>query len=476
MIDKQKIALAPDTVFESEIGSSVLRDIIAYVDRFSMREYISSGVVVGFSGGADSVLLLIFLAKLRKEMSFDLKAIHVNHLIRGKEAEMDEAFSKSFCDALGVDFISVRCDVPAVARDRKCGIEEAARSVRYEEFKRLTDSDPVICSIATAHNATDNLETFIFNLMRGSGISGLCGIGPVKGNIIRPLLAISKPRILELLTYANIPFVTDSTNFSIEYSRNYIRNEILPKLGHLSSDPEGACSRAIENLRTDREYIDAMAESFFDSHCCGGTVDTNTLMSVPRAIMVRVLRLMAASVTDKLPEKVHIDSIISLLERGGRFEVDLPGEVRFTSNGSECFIAPRRELIKFMGELPIVRGFNEISDLGIAVNLSHEKEIISSNVYKFSIQADLSSAIIFGDIRVRTRRNGDSYFYGGIRRKVKKLMNDKKIPPEKRDSIPVFFDDKGILWIPGFGVRDDKPGEKHHCYITVYEKDSFSEQ
>ncbi|MBE6635065.1 MAG: tRNA lysidine(34) synthetase TilS [Ruminococcaceae bacterium] len=476
MIDKNSLIASAERIFSSSLGTEVLGTIEAHMTEFFMHEYIKNGVVIGLSGGADSVLLLIFLLNLKKRMDFTLKAIHVNHMIRGSEADHDEDFCRELCFALGVEFVSVKRDVPALSKENKCGLEEAARNARYEEFRAFIENDDSISTIATAHNATDNLETFIFNMLRGSGLSGLCAIAPVKGNIIRPLLSVPKSKITSLLGEAKIPFVTDSTNFSCEYSRNYIRNEILPKLGRLTPVPEDACTRAIENLRRDREYLDCVADDFLNKSFLGTAVDTEQLLSLPIPILVRVLRGMAAKVTDKIPERKHIDSIRELLGRSSRFEVDLPGEVSFFCRGDRCFISKREVAGRIEGEYILSDGENRLPDFGIDVFLSDTKEISSSNVYNFSIQADLSSAIILGDIRVRTRRNGDAYFYGGIHRKVKKLMNDKKIPPEKRDRIPVFFDDKGILWIPGFGVRDDSPSEKRHKWITVCQIDPCVKQ
>ncbi len=476
MIDKNSLILSTENVFLSELGSSVISEIEAHLNAYSMLEYIKNGVAVGLSGGADSVLLLIFLVNLRKRFSFALKAIHINHMIRGDEADRDEAFCFELCSALNVEFVSVKRDIPALSKESKCGLEEAARNVRYKEFRALVEADKDIGTIATAHNATDNLETFLFNMLRGSGLSGLCGIAPIKGNIIRPLLTLPKSKISSLLAEANIPFVTDSTNFSCEYSRNYIRNEILPKLSRLSPSAENACTRAIENLRNDRDYLEGLAEDFLKNNYRDGAIDTETLTSAPLSIFARAIRRMSENITDRLPEKTHIDNIRALLLRSRHFEVDLPGEVAFFCRGNKCFISKKNTLPRFEGVRILCDGVNTIAELGIDVFLSDTKEISSSNVYNFSIQADLSSAIILGEIRVRTRKNGDSYFYGGIHRKVKKLMNDKKIPPEKRDRIPVFFDDKGILWIPGFGVRDDSPSEKKHKWITVYEKNPCVEQ
>jgi tRNA(Ile)-lysidine synthase len=202
LIDKAFLKNACDGIFLTKRGRDIENTISEFMSSNSMNELLARGVAVGFSGGADSVLLLIFLRKIQKELGFTLKAVHINHMIRGADADEDEAFSKEFAEALGIEFISKKIDVPSIAKSSKTGLEEAARNVRYQFLNEIVDSTHAIGAIATAHNATDNLETVIFNLMRGTGINGLCGIAPVRDNIIRPMLQIPKAEILELLNEA----------------------------------------------------------------------------------------------------------------------------------------------------------------------------------------------------------------------------------------------------------------------------------
>ena len=278
--------------FSTEDGKNVYSNFLSAIDEFSMADLISDGVLVGLSGGADSVALLLLLIEYRRTHDFNLKAVHINHMIRGAEANFDEDFSRDICKKLGVDFLSYKIDVPAIAKAQGIGLEEAARNARYEKFGEIINSDPDISVIAVAHNATDNLETVLFNMMRGSGIVGISGIRPVRDNIIRPLIYSSKELICKALTNAKIGFVVDSTNLSSEYTRNYIRNEILPKLRKISDSPERMCTRCTATLREDSDFLLSLAEKFIADNMKDGKIPASALFSLEKPLLSRVLMLM----------------------------------------------------------------------------------------------------------------------------------------------------------------------------------------
>ena len=459
-------------LFESDLGKKVYQKINRAIDENDMLPLIKNGVAIGLSGGADSVLLLFFFAKIQKEHDFKLKALHVNHMIRENTADRDEEFSREISEALGVDFESLKADVPSYVEKNKLGTEEAARKIRYDFFDSIIAKSEDISTIATAHNSTDNLETFIFNFMRGTGIRGLSGITPVRDNVIRPLIYVSKEDVLKLLEEAEIPFVTDETNFSVEYTRNYIRHEILPKFKRLSPHPEEMSNKAISNLRADSEYLDYLAEDFYEQNKIGGKISVSKLKNINIALLVRVFKLLCRDFKAPMLEKVHVDKIRELLNKGGDFEVDIPGGVSFVSKENFCYISEKRAVDKQIEfEYTLKEGLNEIPELNIAVAVTTQKdEDFSSNVYKIAMQVKLSSAIIVGDLSVRNKKDGDSYYYGGMTRKVKKLFCDKKIPVSVREKTPIITDEKGIVWVAGFGVRDDAPKSKTDKWITIYQK------
>ena len=163
--------------FEGNLGEELYQKAKSTIDKFSMREEISKGVLVGFSGGPDSIFLLEFLLELRKreELDFKILAVHINHLIRGDEAFHDEEFSREYALLKGVEFQAVRLDVPSFAKQEHQSLEEAARNLRYATFMDIIQGRNDISTIAIAHNASDNFETVLFNMMRGAGARGLSG-------------------------------------------------------------------------------------------------------------------------------------------------------------------------------------------------------------------------------------------------------------------------------------------------------------
>ncbi len=443
-------------LFKSSKGLKIYKDFEHAVNLHNMHEAIKSGVLLGFSGGADSVMLLCLLTEFQnRNGNFKITAVHINHLIRDSEAFRDEEFSKSFAEKLGVEFVFKRMDVPALAKASGKGIEETARDIRYSAFQNIISSRNDISTIVTAHNSTDNFETVILNMMRGAGATGLSGIAPVRQNIIRPLIYSSKSDIVCALTEAAIPFVTDSTNCCIDYNRNYVRHEIIPKFLRFSTEPERLISRMSDNIRADSEFIDTLAQDFLDKEASHGRISLSSLSKLHRALLSRVLIKFIRMHTEFSPELNHISKIAELISANKKyFSVSLPGSVSFILENSYCRIG-KIENCKNEYCVKLKCGFNEIKNTPISILVSDRPpEKTFSNVYKIAIHRAFDFDIIDGEMSARSKRDGDAYIYGGMTHKLKKLFNDKKIPPRIRSLIPIISDQSGILWVPGFSSRD----------------------
>ena len=452
-----------DKLFSTSEGRCVYNAALSVIDSYGMAKKLKEGTLVGLSGGADSVMLLLVLLEYRRRVSdFQILAIHVNHMIRGEEAERDEHFSEELCKSLGVEYESVRIDVPRLAQAQKTGLEEAARKARYSAFEKIISVREDIRTVAVAHNATDNLETVIFNMMRGTGLLGVCGISPVRDNVVRPLITSPKSDIVLALQSVGIEYVVDSTNLETEYSRNYIRHKIIPALSKLNASPESMATRLSENLRADEIFISKIANTFIMENRKDGAIDVNLLRQLDKAVFSRVLRLLTVDYTDKQPERAHIDAIYSLLPKDS-FSFSLPGQIKFVLSSGKAFIEKDlREPRDNSYSIPLSVGVNSIpnSDEVIIITNSDELECYS-NIYKISIQAQIRFDIIKDGLSARTRLDGDAYRFGGMTRKLKKLFNDCSLPRKRRDSLPVICDREGIVWVPGFRVRDgayDKNG------------------
>lgn len=441
-------------MFLSDKGMELYDRIIKTIEKENMLPLIEKGVLVGFSGGADSIFLISFLIeyKRRTNKSFSLTAVHVNHGIRGDEADRDEEFSRSFLADLEVPFVSVYRDVPAISREEGIGTEEAARNIRYSVFEDLIKSRDDIGAIAVAHNATDNTETVLMNILRGSGISGVCGIKPIRDNIIRPIIAISKSEIVDALTENGIPFVVDSTNLSTDYSRNYVRNEVLPLLSRLAPNPDVAFSRLTENLRIDLDYLNNKADEFIDKEC-REKILASSLRELHPSIYAKVISKLVHKNAGVYPEEKHISALRELLNMEN-FRYSLPGEKDFVCERGICSFLPKKIENDISGQIfSLRRGENKISGTNLTVFIGAIDKT-SLNVYKFSIQAAISSAIIDSGLILRFKTDGDAYRYAGINHKLKKVFNDRNIPPTQRSRIPVICDSEGIVLLPGMSERD----------------------
>ena len=458
-------------LFGSKMGKAIYENAVHIIKEYSMDKMLSRGVLVGFSGGPDSVMLLLFLLKYAETGNVGkILAVHVNHMIRGEEACRDESFSKDFCEKLGVEFCSARRDVPTIAKDRSESIEETARNVRYSVFEDILQGRNDVSSIAVAHNSTDNFETVLLNMMRGAGIKGMAGIPPVRDNIARPLLYSSKKDIMLALTSLDIPFVIDSTNLETEYRRNFIRNEIIPKFSKLSDAPERMVTRSSQNLRSDADFIDVEAKKILNN-ITNGILPVSIIHDLHPALFSRVISCFCLSGGATSVEHTHINEIYDLISRSENFSLSLPGAVSFVCRKGKCCISKISDkALVFDQKISI--GENYIAPLDIYVYLSFAPiDNISSNVYKISIKTSVDFDIIKGDIRIRNKKDGDSYVYGGMTRKLKKLFNDKGIAPDLRSKIPIFYDDNGIFYVKDFCVRDggDKKTKKR-LYIAIAEK------
>ena len=215
---------------------------------------IKNHVTVALSGGADSVALLHSLYSLRDELGITVKAAHLNHLIRGEEAFRDEAFVRDLCENLGIQLVCEQIDVPRYAKENSLSLELAARQLRYDFLNRVCEG-----KIATAHTASDNLETVLFNLTRGTALKGLCGIPAMRGNIIRPLIFATRQDIEDYCKDFSLQYVTDSTNLSDDYTRNKIRHNVIPVLKELNSSVEQTVIRTCLSLNETNTFLEKTA-------------------------------------------------------------------------------------------------------------------------------------------------------------------------------------------------------------------------
>ena len=433
----------------------MINKINAAVCRYGM-EKIFNGAIVGFSGGADSSAILHFL----KDRCANLMAVHINHMIRGEEADRDEEFCKSVCEKYEVKFCSYKVDVPLLAKERHQGLEETARQERYRIFEDILKNNPLYECIVTAHNANDNAETIVFNLARGSGINGLCGIKPVYGNICRPLIYSSRDDIIEYCNDNNIEYVTDSTNLDTDYTRNRIRHRVLPELMEINPAFLNSCIRLGEILREDEEYIFAGAKGAIDASV-NGKIPKSVAASLENSALARALKAVAGENIDYSSIRACI-SLVRNWETGKMVNID--NGLTFKLERDYCIFIKTEESKRHQFCISLTEGVNKIEDFAlVCVNCDYDKDD-----YVLSGTTRLNSENVCGSLYARSRQDGDTVKSKGMTKKLKRVFADLHIPSHKRDFIPVVCDEKGVLAVPGIIARDDAFDKKGNLIIKTY--------
>jgi len=453
------------------------------LSRFGLAEVMlrTGCVIAAFSGGADSACLLYHLAHWCDENGVRLLAAHVNHGIRGGDADRDEAFCRETCEKLRIPLAVRRENVPELARQSGRGLEETARNVRYAFFDELSAENGGAV-IATAHNADDHLETVLFHLLRGSGLRGLCGIDPLRdGRFLRPLIADTGAAIRQWCADHAVAYVTDATNADTDYTRNFIRHRLVPEMEKIAEHPQKTVLRMTALLRQDSDFLEQTAGQYVPDGTA--SIDRAVLNSLHPALASRVLlRLCRNTSPDASIEEIHIREMLRLAAS------DVP-ETAYSLPGFLCFRTDRRtvriEEEKKRPPVPENDGivFTYPADGDIFEN---ERYIIKfspdahqiipqkdENIYKLFICRTFCFDKIKDVLHIRYRRPGDTCRFGGMTRKVKKLFIDKKLTGEEKSLLPLICEDPGdILWIPLFPPRDGTQADGGESGLTIvfYEK------
>ena len=419
----------------------------------------NTSVLVAFSGGADSSALLFMLAEYGNRTGAKIYAAHVNHMIRGKEADRDEEFCRQTAKRLGIEIFVLRRDVPAYAKECGKSIETAARDVRYEFFDSVM-KDNGIPLLATAHNANDNMETVLFNMVRGCGLNGMCGIPESRacggGTVVRPILGMSRKEILAYCEENSIDFVTDSTNVDTDYTRNMIRAKVIPTLEGINENAVENVSRLTSSLKNDSLFLDELTNKFLNENNEEFSVKCEELISAPDAVAGRAIISMFSKASDGGNlEAEHVKTILQLCYAAvPHSRLNLPCLIDAKIENGRLYFKKRTSLPTPSAdfEIKLCEGINSISEVNAQIIIENSQKPI--NIYKKSILLYFDSAKIFGELTARNRRAGDKILVRGMNRSVKKLLCDKKIPLDVRYRLPVICDAQGIVAVPTCAERD----------------------
>ncbi len=425
-------------------------------------------MIVGFSGGSDSMALLHTLVIC---VGADkLCAVHVNHGIRGEEAKRDEEFCVSACKNLGVELQVVRLDIPSLAENDKTGLEECARKYRYRAFFD-TAKKKNTSVIATAHNARDNVEAVLFNLCRGSGIKGVAGIPVCRREgeflIVRPIIKADKADILEYLEKNNLSYVNDTSNDSNDYTRNYIRHEILPHLSHINRNFVENISNCSDILSSTDDYISRDADSFAGELTEKSTVGKEAFLSLHPALRAKVIqRLSGASMSYRMTEL-----ITEFIQNGSNGQsMDISADTVLYHNGGSVKFSHRINTGEYRYELH--EGENKFPELGFTLYLFYDEGYKKENIYKSLKPTVINRGKLKGNLYIRNRTEGDKYRYGGMTHTPKKMLASKKIPTQMRKNYPAVCDGDTLVCMPAFPPCDGYDGrESESKAVILYKSD-----
>lgn len=414
----------------------------AYVAKYHMLKE-TDKVIAGVSGGADSVCLLFALIELKKEMGFDLFAVHVHHGLRGDEADQDAEYVTELCRKQGIPLRVYHENVREYAAFHKIGEEEAGREIRKKCFAQtMKELDANI--IALAHHQNDNVETFIWNLCRGTGLQGLAGIAPVSGNIIRPLLCVKRDEIEEYLKERKISYCTDETNYSNQYTRNRIRNHMIPYMEEqINEQSVSHMAETMEQMRMINEFVQNESAKY-QKNCIVFEDGEWKLLeepfsNVPAALKANIIRQLLFDITGKRKdiEAVHLKMVEELLEKQVGRKYEFPYEVKAIRS---------YEGITFQqGEIQVEEVKPEMK-----MRIFEKSEDVATfpqNPYTKWFDYD----IIKNTVAIRHREPGDRIVIDkeGRSQKLKQYFINEKIPQSERERIWLVADGEQIMWIVG---------------------------
>lgn len=425
------------------------QQIKAYIEKYHMIDR-GDKVLVGLSGGADSVCLLFVLLALRAELGIELEAIHIHHGLRGESADADEAYVRDLCQQQNVMLHVHRADIRTYAMEHGLGEEEAGREVRRRVFTELLrERDGT--RIALAHHKNDNAETLIWNLCRGCGLKGAGGIAPAEGVWIRPLLAVSRLEIESYLKKRGISYCTDETNQEDTYTRNRIRSHVIPYLEQaVNIQAVEHMAKAMEQFRAAEAYLEAETEKQLETCFREGCLLKAIYTEVPEALQSRVVYQVLCRMAGKSRdiEGVHVEMVQELMEKQVGRKVLLP----YRLQAIRCYEGVR---VEKGDEATRLDGYDEMPESLMAENVSMRVFERTPEMTRFPEKEYtkwFDYDIIKNTVKIRRRKPGDSLAVNrmGGRQKLKQYFINEKIPKEERERIWLVADGSKIMWVVGY--------------------------
>ena len=427
-----------------------MKKVCEYIKLNNLLEK-KDNIILGVSGGADSVCLLYIMNELKSEYNLDITAVHINHMIR-ETAGRDEDFTRNLCEKLGIKFVSHKTDCPAISERDGISLEEAGRNERYRLFNETGEKEygKDKYKIAVAHHMDDLAETLIFNMARGTGINGLASVKCKSGNVIRPLLCVTRAEIEEFLLGAGAEYVNDETNFSDDYARNKIRHKIIPTMNEITEKAVNHMASCAGQLGEIEDYLREQTESIrvkYVRETENEVLISDSVLNEHPALVKRVIHRALTEVAGRARDisAIQIEAVLNLFElQTGR----------------------KRDLIYNMEALRVYEGVKIVTKKEVS---EEDRENILGSLHFEIMDRDFSQNIptdlytkwfdydkIKYSLNVRFRHEGDYLTVND--QNAKKLLSDymtnEKIPSDKRDEIPLLADNDHILWVVGYRISN----------------------
>lgn len=426
-----------------------MRDrVFAWIQQYHMIQP-KDRVVAGVSGGADSVCLLSMLLEFKKQENFEIAVVHVNHGLRGEEALRDESFVEEICKRENLPYFPYHYDVAAYAKQEHISEEEAGRILRYQAFADCKAKWQGT-KIALAHHQDDQAETVLYHLFRGSGLTGLCGMRPVRDEMIRPLLCMNREEIEHYLQDRKISYVIDSTNMQLHYARNKIRHQILSyaKAEVNTQAAEHICHAAAD-VREAEEYLEMQADALYQKYVswekeiCTLNLE---LFEEPPILTKRVLRRCLDTLSGlRDVTREHLEAVCQLASKQVGKEVYLPRDIRARRTYDSILLGKEEYLS--CAEV----GRIEKEQICMEIFPYKQQRIPEKKYTKWFDYDKIENSLI-----IRNRCPGDylTIHANGGKKKLKDYFIDCKVPKEERDSILLAADGSHIIWVIGYRISE----------------------
>lgn len=439
----------------------ITKKVLGYIKE---KDLICPGdhVIVALSGGTDSVCLFYLLLQLRDEIGFSVSATHIHHGIRQETADRDVRFVKELCEGKSVPITIIYEDIPSKVMETGESVEECARRIRYEYFRKESEKyDKSL--IAVAHHIDDQAETVMFRMIRGTGIKGLKAMRSKNGDIIRPLLCLTREEILEYLTINNIDYCTDETNDSLEYSRNGIRHLVMPELDKICHQASVHIADVADEAALIDAYLDKKAEELYAKSLVNSDdnikLNVSTLTADDQIIVSRVIRIAIGNSIKSLKDvtREHVKAVVEILSKDKSSSVTLPKGLTVIKEGNELIFTEgydqhNKEEINIKVNIPGVTYLPGGKVLECILEDKPEGFVPTRNLYTKCVDYDKIKL----DLCIRTRGEGDFLVADakGSRKSISRYMIDEKIPKSERDNILLMASENEVYWVIGYRISE----------------------